>query len=77
MIYMVSKSRLHYLYQTAESVDDYLILSFEVIYQHLSCMLGKVGKLPLMKDAVHVANLADRDLDLLAIEKTITYQYGL
>ena len=32
-------------------------------------MLGMVGKLPLMKDAVHVANpnLADRDLDLLTI----------
>ena len=32
-------------------------------------MLGMVGKLPLMKDAVQVANhnLADRDLDLLTI----------
>ena len=38
-------------------------------------MLGKIGKLPLMKDAVHVANLADRGLDLLIIEKSITCQY--
>ena len=32
-------------------------------------MLGKTGKLPLMKDAVQVANTnpADRDLDLLTI----------
>ena len=34
-------------------------------------MLGKVGKLPLMIDAVHVGNLADRNLDLLTIEKSI------